>query len=208
MKACQPLPASIALVLALSLSSPSAAQRMAASSAIDQIRHELLQLPYYGVFDFLAFSYDSGTVTLMGYASTPTLPIDAERAVERASGVACVTDKIEVLPMSLDDNELRWAAYYVIYRDPLLARYAPGSGQLWGHRHTFPSGQLIPLGPIRFLGTEPAGDYPIHIIVRNARVTLLGVVDSELDKARAGELAVGVPRVRGVENELSVDTLR
>src|SRR5436190_18300628 len=84
-------------------------------SSIEEIRKSLLQLPYYGVFDFLAFTYDKGTVTLMGYAYRPTLKTDAERAVKRAYGVDQVVDKIEELPLSQNDDELRWKAYYAIY---------------------------------------------------------------------------------------------
>src|SRR6202023_1825552 len=97
--------------------------------SVDAIRHELLQLPYYGVFDFLAFSYDKGTVTLVGYAYHGTLRHDATRAAKRASGVDQVIDKVEELPTSQNDDELRWKTYYAIYRDPFLARYAPGGGR-------------------------------------------------------------------------------
>src|SRR5712691_10157948 len=109
-------------------------------SSVEEIRKELLQLPYYGVFDFLAFSYHKGTVTLMGYAYHSTLKHDAARAAKRASGVDEVIDKIEELPVSQLDDDLRWKAYYAIYRDPFLSRYAPGGGLLWGHRHGFGAG--------------------------------------------------------------------
>ena len=101
-------------------------------SSVEDIRKELMQLPYYSVFDFLAFSYDRGTVTLSGYAYQSTLKHDAARAAKRASGVDQVIDKIEELPVSQNDNELRWKTYYAIYRDPFLSRYAPGGGLLWG----------------------------------------------------------------------------
>jgi hyperosmotically inducible periplasmic protein len=184
----------------------SAAAKGNATTPVDDIRHELLQLPYYGVFDFLSFKYDNGTVTLMGYADRPTLRSDAERAVRRVTGVDTVNDQVEVLPLSMNDDNLRWQTYYAIYRDPFLSRYAPGGGLLWGHRHAFPS-TFLPLGPSRFPGTEPAGDYPIHIIVNNGRVTLLGVVDSESDKNVAGMRARGVPGSFGVDNELVVDNV-
>jgi osmotically-inducible protein OsmY len=175
------------------------------TSTVDAVRRELLQLPYYTVFDFLAFKCEGATVTLMGYASTPMLGIDAERAVRRVAGVDAIEDKIELLPLSLDDDNLRWNLYYTIYRDPFLSRYAPGEGRLWGHTHTFPRDQLLAFGPIRFLGTEPAGDYPIHIIVSRGHVTLLGVVESDGDKRRAGVLAQGVSGSLEVENELTID---
>lgn len=109
------------------------------------------------------------------------------------------------LAIGVNDDNLRWQTYYAIYRDPFLSRYAPGGGLLWGHRHPFRGGGMFPLGPTRFPGTEPAGDYPIHIIVKQGRITLLGVVDNESDKTVAGMRARGVPGSFGVENELVVD---
>src|SRR5262245_18941417 len=114
--------------LALIYGSASLLGQQQAKNTIEEVRKELMQLPYYGVFDFLAFSYSKGTVTLAGYAYHPTLKKDAERAVKRASGVDEVGNKIEELPVSLNDDELRWKTYYAIYRDPFLSRYAPGGG--------------------------------------------------------------------------------
>ena len=173
-------------------------------SSVEEVRKELLQLPYYGVFDFLAFSYDKGTVTLMGYAYHSTLKRDAARAAKRASGVDQVVDKIEELPVSQFDDDLRWKAYYAIYRDPFLSRYAPGGGLLWGHRHPFDSG-FHGMNFRRFPGMEPLGDYPLHVIVKNGKITLLGVVDNESDKTVAGLRAREVPGSFGVENELVVE---
>jgi osmotically-inducible protein OsmY len=176
-----------------------------AKSVIEEIRKELMQLPYYGVFDYIAFSYDKGTVTLVGYAYRSSLKKDAERAVKRVHGVDEVKDNIEELPVSQNDDELRWKTYYAIYRDAFLSRYAPGGGTLWGHRHPFGLG-FHGGGPgSRFPGMEPAGDYPIHIIVKNGHITLLGVVDSEGDKTLAGLRAREVPGSFGVENDLIVE---
>jgi hyperosmotically inducible protein len=175
-----------------------------AKSTVEEIRKELLQLPYYGVFDFLAFRYDKGAVELMGYAYHPTLKADAVRAVKRVPGVDEVKDQIEELPVSPMDDELRWKIYYKIYRDPFLSRYAPGGGVLWGHRHAF-GGGFQALGPTMFPGMEPAGDYPIHIIVKNGRVTLLGVVDNEGDKTIAGMKAREVPGSFAIDNQLMVE---
>ena len=168
--------------------------------SVEDIRKELLQLPYYSVFDFLAFSYDRGTVVVGGYAYALGLKRDAERAIKRASGVDTVVNRIEELPPNQTDDQIRWATYYKIYRDPFLSRYAPGGGLLWGHRHAYG-------GPFRayggaFPGMEPAGDYPIHIIVKNGRVELLGVVDNENDKTVAGLRAREVPGTFNVENQL------
>jgi len=170
---------------------------------VEEIRKELLQLPYYSVFDFLAFSYARGTVVVGGYAYALGLQKDAERAIKRASGVDTVVNKIEDLPPNPIDDQIRWATYYKIYRDPFLSRYAPGGGLLWGHRHAY-GGPFSPYGGA-FPGMEPAGDYPIHIIVHNGRVMLLGVVDNESDKTVAGLRALEVPGTFDVENQLVVE---
>lgn len=183
---------------------PARTQAREADPTIESIRKELLQLPYYGVFDFIAFSYEKGTVTLFGYAYHPGLKQDAERAVKRAPKVDEVANKIEDLPLTPNDDDLRWKTYYAIYSDPFLSRYAPGGAMLWGHRHAY-RGPFGRFGPARFPGAEPAGDYPIHIIVKGGRITLLGVVDSESDKNVAGLKARGVPGSFGVDNELTVE---
>jgi hypothetical protein len=190
---------------ALVLLNPSARVMVQADTrqSVEDIRKELLQLPYYSVFDFLAFSYDRGTVVVGGSAYALGLKKDAEGAVKRASGVDTVVNKIEELPPNPIDDQIRWATYYKIYRDPFLSRYAPGGGLLWGHRHAF-GGPFSPYGGA-FSGMEPAGDYPIHIIVQNGRVTLLGVVDSENDKTVAGLRAREVPGTFDVANQLVVE---
>lgn len=113
-------------------------------------------------------------------------------------------NKIEVLPVSPNDEELRWAAYYKIYGDSFLSRYAPGGGVRWGHRHPF-GNSFYPLGFGPLSQMEAAGDYPIHIIVRKGVIELLGIVDSEQDKTLVEMLARQVPGAFGVENHLMVD---
>src|ERR1019366_4114702 len=152
------------------------------------------------------FSYSKGTVTLTGYAYSPTLKADAERAVKQVAGVERVIDSIETLPASNSDDALRWRAYYAIYNDPFLTRYAAGSGTLWGHRHGIPmtlfgSATLFP-------GVEPVGTYPIVIIVKNGHITLMGIVDSQMDKDMAGMKVDGIPGSFGVENQLTVEAGR
>lgn len=193
------------LVLGIGLFALPAIAQKAAPSTVDEIRKELLQLPYYGVFDFLSFKYEKGTATLMGYAYQGTLKGSAEKAAKRAPNVDAVVNQIEQLPVSMNDDTLRWKVYYSIYRDPFLSRYVPGGGMLWGHRHAFATGMFLALGPTRFPGTEPAGDYPIHIIVKGGRIILLGVVDSEADKTVAYMRAREVAGSFGVDNEIVVD---
>lgn len=179
------------------------AQTTADNTTVDEIRSKLLRLPYYGVFDFLAFSYNEGTVTLGGYAAHGTLKGDAERAVKQVARVDEVVNNVEDLPVSTNDDDLRWKTYYAIYSDPFLSRYAPGGGMLWGHRHRVRAGLFG--WAARFPGMYPIGNYPISIIVKNGRITLMGVVDTEADKTMAGFKAKGVPGAFAVENELTVE---
>ena len=146
------------------------------SRIAQKVRHELLMLPYYGVFDDLAFKVDGGTVTLLGEVTRPTLKSDAENVVKRIEGVTNVINQIEVLPLSPMDNQIRMAEYRAIYGDPALST-----------RYGF---QALP---------------SIHIIVKNGHVRLEGVVANEADKNLVGIRANGVPNVFSVENDLQVE---
>jgi hyperosmotically inducible protein len=140
-----------------------------------EVRHELVMLPYYGVFDDLAFRVDGSNVTLLGAVTKPTLKSDAEAVVKRVEGVTHVTNEITVLPLSTMDDQIRGAAFRAIFGDPSLSvRY--------GHR-AVPS---------------------IHIIVNNGHVTLEGVVANESDKNLVYLRANSVANVFSVENELQV----
>jgi len=160
------------------------------------IENELERLPTYGVFDSIGFDYDRGKVTLVGYSYQGGLKSHAENAVKRVPGVDNVDNKIELLPASTNDDRIRWATFYNIYNDSFLSRYAPG-GEM-GARYELRQAR-------RFPGMQPFGDYPVHIIVKNGRTTLMGVVGSEMDKRLAEIRAREVNGVFGVENELEVD---
>jgi hyperosmotically inducible periplasmic protein len=142
---------------------------------VREIRHELVMLPYYGVFDNLAYKVDGYKVTLMGQVTRPTLKSDAERVVKDIEGVEQVTNNIEVLPLSPNDDRIRLAAYRAIYGQTALNRYA--------------------------LNAIP----PIHIIVNNGKITLEGVVANEGDKNIAGIQANSVPGAFSVTNNLRVE---
>jgi hyperosmotically inducible protein len=139
-----------------------------------EVRHQLVMLPWYSVFDNLAYKVEGDKVTLYGQVTRPTLRSDAEAAVKSIEGVSSVVNNIEVLPLSPMDDEIRRAVYRTIYGDPGLSRY---------------SVQAVP---------------SIHIIVKNGNVTLEGVVDNETDKNLAGLRANGVPNVFSVKNNLVV----
>jgi hyperosmotically inducible protein len=161
---------------------------------VETIRQALVKLPCYGVFDFLAFRYDKGTVILSGYAYGPGVKRDAVAAVKGVSRVDNVVDQIEQLPASPNDDRIRWRTFDKIYNDGVLSRYAPGGGLPVRFDRQF----LMR----RYPGMQPVGTYPIHIIVDRGRTLLLGVVDSEADRTVAGIRAREVPGTFGVENEL------
>jgi len=173
------------------------AQSVSQQERQSDIQYELERLPTYGVFDFIGFDYDRGKVTLVGHAYQAGLKLHAENAVKRVPGVDEVDNKIELLPASMNDDRIRWATFYNIYNDSFLSRYAPG-GEM-GARYELRQAR-------RFPSMQPFGDYPVHIIVKNGRTTLMGVVGSEMDKRLAEIRAREVNGVFGVENELSVDS--
>ena len=185
----------LALLGAMSSAPSIGAQGVASEETVRSVRKMLERLPYYGVFDFIAFSVDRGTVTLVGYSYEGKLKADAEMASKRASGVDEVANRIEVLPTSLNDDRIRWATFYRIYTDDFLSRYAPG-----GEPEVFRELD----DQRRFPGMQPVGRYGIHIIVRNGRTMLLGVVDNAVDHRIAEVRAREVPGVFQVDNGLIV----
>src|SRR6266568_7663307 len=130
-----------------------------------EVRHELLMLPYFGVFDYIAFKVEGYNVTLLGQVVRPSLKSDAENSIKHVEGVEKVDNQIEVLPPSPMDDRLRVRLFRTIYQYPSLQKYE--------------------------LGVQK----PIRIIVKNGRVTLEGVVDSEADKNMAGIRANSVPGI-------------
>jgi hyperosmotically inducible periplasmic protein len=157
------------IAYAQNVSSPKSEERITR-----EVRHELLMLPYFGVFDYIAYKVDDGTVTLLGQVVRPSLKSDAENVVKRIEGVNRVENQIEVLPPSPQDDRLRIALFRAIYEYPALQRYE--------------------LGVLK----------PIRIVVKSGRVTLEGVVDSEADKNMINVRANGVPGIFSVTNNLQV----
>ena len=183
-------------IVALAVSTAHA-QSAAARQATERVRTALERLPSYGVFDSLAFEIDQNTVTLSGYAYTGSLKSDASRAVTDLAGIEEVGNRIETLPASQNDDRIRWGTFYRIYTDPFLSRYAPGGAI--GARDEVIRNR-------RFPGLQPLGSYPIHIIVKGGRTTLVGVVDNEGDKRLAEVRAREITGVFEVKNELEVVT--
>lgn len=140
-----------------------------------EVRHELLMVPQYGVFDHLAYEVNGYNVTLTGSVTQPVIKNNAERAVKTIEGVEKVDNKITVLPVFSADNRIRVAVYRAIYGNPSLERYAL---------------QAIP---------------SIHIIVNNGNVTLEGAVLNKADSDLAAIRAKSVPGTFNVTNNLKVD---
>ena len=140
-----------------------------------EVRHEIVTLPFFGVFDNIAFRVDGYTVTLLGQVTTPALKSDAERAVKGIEGVERVDNQIEVLPLSPNDDRLRQVLFRAIYGFEGLQRYA--------------------LPVIK----------PIRIIVKNGRVSLEGFVANQTDRNLAFMRANGVPGIFQVTNNLQLD---
>lgn len=168
-----------AFTLAVCTAMTLAAQQRAVSERAVQriqkeVRHELLMLPYVNAFDNLVFKVEGYKVTLLGQVTNPTIKSDAEKAVKDIEGVEQVDNRIEVLPVSPNDDRLRIRLYRAIYGYGPLEKYS--------------------LGVIK----------PIRIIVKGGHVTLEGVVDSQADKDMAGIRANGVSGVFSVTNNLKV----
>ena len=164
---------SASAVLAAPASSPQNDARTA-----NKVRKELVTLPYYGVFDNLAYKIEGGTVTLYGQVVDAVTRKDAENRVKRIEGVDRVINNIQVLPLSGMDNSIRVRTYRTIARTGSLYRY--------------------------FMGTNPS----IHIIVSRGRVALEGVVSNRMDSQLAYMAARQVPGVFEVTNNLRVENER
>ena len=140
-----------------------------------QVRHELVTLPYYGVFDNLAYNINGGTVTLYGQVVRPTTKSSAEKRVSKLAGVSRVVNNIKVLPLSGFDDNIRAATYRSLARTGGLYRYLQGAN---------PS---------------------IHIVVDRGHVTLEGVVANGGDRTLANMAARSVSGTFGVTNNLRVE---
>jgi hyperosmotically inducible protein len=141
-----------------------------------KVRHELVTLPYYGVFDNLAYNINGSSVTLYGQVVRPTTRSDAERRVKRLAGVSRVINNIKVLPLSGFDDNIRRATYRSLARTGGLYRYLQG--------------------------TNPS----IHIVVDNGHITLEGVVANRGDKTLANVAARQVSGAFSVTNNLRVES--
>jgi hyperosmotically inducible protein len=141
-----------------------------------QVRHELVMLPYFGVFDNLAYQIEGSRVTLYGQVVRPSTRTDAERRVAKIKGVEQVVNRIEVLPLSSFDDSVRYSTFRALARTGGLYRY--------------------------LMGANPS----IHIIVDRGHLTLEGVVSNKADKNLAYVVARGVPGAFSVTNNLRAES--
>jgi hyperosmotically inducible protein len=165
----------IAASSAMAAPAPSVGQSQDGLYLMNKVRKELVTLPYYGVFDNLAYKIDGSTVTLFGQVVRPSTRSSAEKRIKKIEGVERVVNNIEVLPLSTFDDRIRRTAYRAIFRSGGLYRYA--------------------------MGVNPS----IHIIVNRGHVTLEGVVTNRMDSHLAYMAANQVPGVFSVTNNLRVE---
>lgn len=165
----------VALLAAAQLTGLAATAGRSSDRLQREVRRELVMLPLYGIFDYLEYRIDGSTVTLLGQVTRPSLKNEAAQRVKAIEGVERVTDEIELLPLSTNDDRIRSQVYRAVYGNPSLARYA------W---YAVSS---------------------IHILVKNGNVMLVGAVGTEGDRTLAGIEASQVPGVFSLKNELRVD---
>ena len=171
------LVAMLAITASAALGAPkvSGGQSLSQEQVAKKVRHELVTLPYYGVWDNLAYKIEGSTVTLYGQVVRPSTRQDAERRVAKINGVERVVNNIEVLPLSSLDDSLRVRTHRAVARMGGLYRY--------------------------MLGANPS----IHIIVNRGQVSLEGVVSNKGDRQMAYMAARGVTGSFSVTNNLRVE---
>lgn len=171
------LAATVALATSAAIAAPATSpdQARKVQPMAERVRKELVTLPYYGVFDNLAYQVEGDTVTLYGQVVRPSTRSDAEHRVAKIEGVDQVINRIEVLPLSSFDDDIRVRTYRALFGSSGLYRYA--------------------------MGANPS----LHIIVKNGNVTLEGVVSNQMDKQLAYMAASRVPYVFSVTNNLQVE---
>ncbi|MGH9196818.1 MAG: BON domain-containing protein, partial [Acidimicrobiia bacterium] len=141
----------------------------------EQVAKNIRRYVFYSIFDDVEIRVNNGIVTLTGRVTSPHKASEIAALASRAPGAQEVKNEIQVLPVSGFDDQLRYAIASQIYQDPMFWNYA--------------------------IQVDP----PIHIIVENGRVTLTGVVNSEMEKRKAEIIARGTFGVFGVENKLRVE---
>ncbi|WP_035354609.1 BON domain-containing protein [Edaphobacter aggregans] len=170
---------------------------------VKEVQKKLATLPYYSVFDWITFGFHGKTLVLNGYASRPILKSDAENAIKKIEGIEGVENKIQVLPLSPNDDRIRAAVYNRLYTQPALSKYNANQGNI--ARAMGPGGASFAMMSGGITNNPPIGYHAIHIIVQNGHVILKGVVLNQSDASIAYIQANGTPGVFSVENDLVVE---
>ncbi|MCJ7681679.1 MAG: BON domain-containing protein [Candidatus Aminicenantes bacterium] len=145
------------------------------ASALDNdIREAILSSPRYGIFDMVGYERNGDNVTLSGYVVMPVTSVEIVGSIKKIESISNVNNRIEVLPVSFNDSNIRWNIYNTLFRTADLYRYMLGS---------FPS---------------------IRIIVKNSSVMLEGFVDNKLDKSMAFLIVRGLPGILSIQNNLII----
>jgi hyperosmotically inducible protein len=141
----------------------------------ERVADQVRRSTYFTIFDDVDINVENGVVTLSGYVTQPIKSDDLARRASHVDGAQDFVNHLEVLPVSLLDDRLRNTIANAIYRDPAFSNYAS---------------QAVP---------------PIHIVVRNSRVLLTGVVNNEVERRQAENIIRNIPGVFGVQNNLRVE---
>jgi len=144
-------------------------------SIAEEVARNIRQYVFYSIYDDVNVAVNGGVVTLTGRVTAPHYANELAELASRVRGVTDVRNEIKALPVSIYDDQLRYSIASQIYRDPMFWRYA----------------------------IQP--DPPIHVIVENGRVTLTGVVDSEVARRKAEAIARSTFGAFSVENQLRVE---
>ena len=170
-----------------------------ATRIVHAVQKNLGSLDHYAVFDWITFGIKGRTIVLEGYASRPILKEEASAVVKNIEGVQAVDNQIEVLPLSLNDDRIRIAVYNRIYTNPALSRYNANQGSL-GHALAPWPNIAVKAGGIT--NSPPPGYHAIHIVVKNGRVILFGVVLTTGDAEIAEIMANGAPGAFSVDSQV------
>lgn len=140
----------------------------------DEVGRQISRYTQLTIFDDVNAQIEHGVVTLRGKVTMPYKKNDIGKRVAAIDGVRDLQNQIQVLPVSGFDDELRYRVARAIYGNPSFWNYAAMANP------------------------------PIHIIVEHGRVTLTGVVNSNVERMLARSLATGLGEM-SVTNELRTD---
>jgi hyperosmotically inducible protein len=147
------------VIVMLAMSAPAWAADREDLQVFQDVQRQVLRYPHFTIFDSISAYVDDGVVTLTGKVTMPYKRDDIAKRIARLDGVRSVKNDISVLPVSQFDDELRFRIARAIY----------GNANFWQY------GAMV--------------NPPIHIIVENGRVTLEGVVNSNVDRMVARSIA-------------------